>query len=93
MISFSDATATGVPPRVPTFEIDGTDFVRRTSFDSAAFTNPTGVPTQFFLRDPVFSSAETASWKTSNRAFGMEAIGDCGGSDGYLFVLGGEGVI
>ena len=44
IISFIEATAGGVPPRVPLFEMDGTSFVRRISLDSFAFTNPTGVP-------------------------------------------------
>lgn len=44
IISFKDATAGGVPPRVPMLEMDGTFFVRSSSFDSFALTNPTGVP-------------------------------------------------
>ena len=44
MHSFMAATATGVPPRVPSVEIEGTSLVRSSSFDSAALTNPTGAP-------------------------------------------------
>jgi len=44
MHSFIAATATGVPPRVPSFETDGTASVRSSAFDSAALTKPTGVP-------------------------------------------------
>ena len=44
MHSLIAATATGVPPRVPLVEIEGTSSVLSVAFDSAAFTNPTGVP-------------------------------------------------
>ena len=38
------ATTTGVPPRVPSEEMEGISSVRNTSFDSAALTKPTGAP-------------------------------------------------
>lgn len=44
IISFIAATAMGVPPRVPTIDMDGTSRLRRRSLLSAAFTNPTRVP-------------------------------------------------
>ncbi len=44
MISFMAATAIGVPPRVPTVEIEGTAIRLSLSLLSAAFTKPTGTP-------------------------------------------------
>ena len=60
------ATATGVPPLVPTFEIEGMSMLLKSSFDSAAFTKPTGVPmtragrTPFFTRSHNIKSADGA---------------------------------
>jgi len=42
--SLTQATAIGVPPRVPSHVMDGTLSFRTASFDAAVFTNPTGVP-------------------------------------------------
>ena len=38
------ATAIGVPPRVPTIDMDGPSTLLSRSLPAAAFTNPTGVP-------------------------------------------------
>ena len=59
--SFTHATAIGVPPRVPTHVIDGTPSCRINSFDLAAFTNPTGVPTISAGRTPYSTSLHTVS--------------------------------
>ena len=59
--SFTHATAIGVPPRVPTHVIDGTPSSRINSFDLAAFTNPTGVPTISAGRTPYSTSLHIVS--------------------------------
>ena len=59
--SFTHATAIGVLLRVPTHVIDGTPSSRINSFDLAAFTNPTGVPTISAGRAPCSTSLHTVN--------------------------------
>ena len=72
MISFKDATATGVPPRVPTLETAETGFVRRYSFDSAALTKPTGVP--MIRAGTIPSSMNEHTAKRADGAFPITTI-------------------
>ena len=59
MHSFIAATAMGVPPRVPSVEIEGISMVRSRALDSAAFTKPTGVPITTAGRMPSLIRSQT----------------------------------
>ena len=53
------ATATGGPPRVPSFKSEGTASSLNSTLDSAAFTNPTVVPMMTGGWTPDFTSRQT----------------------------------